>query len=390
MWGARMEVTKIVVGPSAPPIIPIEHASLIVNPSGMKKLVTKAAKKAKLEETRRLIEDKYNAEIAAQEQIKSAWTSVLDDVTSKLASLKASGLNPADIFERMGEQMSFIQQLEAKAAGETDLVKKAMIEKQIAAGYMTYLGMAEEAYSRPSSQYKTIYDMVVGKLGEIQTEAQEIISAADLEIISLNTERNLKLANIDLQLENLKTATIAQLTWLGGEVNKAETAIETMRDDYLGLIQGDISDIEQYIRDNLMVDIADIASDTIEGNAFLSDIASDISNLEPIDYTRKFDKMNGYLNDIEWNTRGYGMLPRHHEGDFQVPYTGYKAELSKDEWILTDEQRQGINVHFGDINIEAGSGANGEQIADMLKEKLEDEFRYGRLGKVIKEEVRAA
>ncbi|MBA7697746.1 hypothetical protein ES703_106414 [subsurface metagenome] len=37
----------MVVGPSAPPIMPIEHASLMLNPSGMKKLVAKAAKKAK-------------------------------------------------------------------------------------------------------------------------------------------------------------------------------------------------------------------------------------------------------------------------------------------------------------------------------------------------------
>ena len=40
--GARMEVTKMVVGPSAPPIIPIEAASAM-----LKNPVAKAAKKAK-------------------------------------------------------------------------------------------------------------------------------------------------------------------------------------------------------------------------------------------------------------------------------------------------------------------------------------------------------
>ncbi len=140
-------------------------------------------------------EEEMNAAIlqseAAQELQNAAdeWQKVADSLADAIWEMQTTLTSPADVLERMALVWSEIVDLEAIGATTPEEVQK------LQELYAQYLGLAQEAYQRPSSEYQAIYSTIIGALETLKGIAEGQPTYED-QIITLLTDQAADLSSI--------------------------------------------------------------------------------------------------------------------------------------------------------------------------------------------------
>lgn len=118
------------------------------------------------------------------------WTSALKSLQNQILDIETSLANPVDVLERMAIlEGEIAAKLGADwRAGIFDMAglsPKRIGELQSLLG--DYLGMAADAFQRPSMEYQNLYTAVLGALGGLEEEAVEAISEYDILQAQLDT-----------------------------------------------------------------------------------------------------------------------------------------------------------------------------------------------------------
>ena len=310
-----------------------------------------------------LILEKYDVEkarieeeIRAQEEIKQAYQSVVDTITSSLLEIQTSGLNPQSAQERLTYYEQEAGRLRGLISTETDPSKRAGYQSELVDILGEYLRAAEEVYQRPSNAYQSIYASVVSELEGLRTDAQSKISEADAKIIELQGE-----------LKQLQADTITALGTLQGVVGGVTTAIEGVRDNYLAKIS-----------------LTTVEANTLDTANKVGDACRTLSSLETLFKTR-------FPVATWWAERGTPSGIGGKDGNVftplatgidYVPYDNFPAMLHKGEAVIPAKENKTVNAPINfTINV---SGNSGKSIAS----ELEKEIKWGKLGTVIEQRIR--
>lgn len=111
-----------------------------------------------------------------QLRLTQAWKGVLESVRKQILDMATTTASPADVFERMEYLKSEMDKVKGLYLAETDPMKKADYAKQLQDLIRQYLGIAQEAFQRPSPEYLAIYKQMIDWLQEIQGTAAEYAS----------------------------------------------------------------------------------------------------------------------------------------------------------------------------------------------------------------------
>jgi len=346
---------------------------------------------SKAQEARGLILERYNLEKQKLEEIKGAYQSLANTITQQILNLKTKGMSQRDIYERMAVQYEEVERLRGLAAGATG-AERAGYLGQLARALGDYLSMAEEAYTRPSIAYQSIFEAVVSELEGIRDEANTEVSVAEGMLIDLQNETIAQLEQINEwagyvsgileterdTIQGRIDTLIGMMEGLKGVIDNAASDLNTLKEVYIKSIEG-------LLAGAIGKDVGATATNTgnIAGYAWWSAVES--TNIKNIlsRHMNYFFSMVSYLSTIASNTK-IKTISTHQEGLARVPYTGYIASLHKDETILP-AGTPAVSVSLGGITINAAGGnIDGKRIAKELKHEIE----WGELGKVIQNKVR--
>jgi hypothetical protein len=118
------------------------------------------------------IYSKYMLEKNLIENLSAKWDAVISSVDSQINDLISGASSPQTAFERMSSvrtEMEKMRELYLGAEGVEKIGYAARLQEYIA----DYMGLAQEAFQRPSSEYKAIYDEMMGWLQAIKEDALE-------------------------------------------------------------------------------------------------------------------------------------------------------------------------------------------------------------------------
>jgi hypothetical protein len=128
---------------------------------------------------------KYESQIAAEErsrqaelesldmqlQVVEGWEALLENIRDTILDLQLSAASPENVFQRMARAQEEIAALEGQYA-IAEGAEKLELAAELQDLLLEYLGLAEEAYQRPSNAYALIYDMVIRNLEGIADDAE--------------------------------------------------------------------------------------------------------------------------------------------------------------------------------------------------------------------------
>jgi hypothetical protein len=125
------------------------------------------------------------------EAASRAWHSLIDNIKSSILDLTTSSDNQADAVERLGIAAQAIRDYTGGASISSylsglsnDEDRRSAIES-IMDMYGTYLGVAQEAYQRPSSEYQAVYQEVLSAYQTMQGLAESYVSDYDVQLQQL-------------------------------------------------------------------------------------------------------------------------------------------------------------------------------------------------------------
>jgi hypothetical protein len=180
-----------------------------------------------------MIADQYEPLIEANEEqidilneqldAMQEWIRLNEQVKDYLKELTQSSANPADIMERTGMAQTEVERLRGLYEGATG-EEKAGYGQQLLAAIQDYLGLAQEAYQRPSDEYQDIWGSMVGLLTQLESESAGYAeSAEDIQgRIRDLTEENVNLnKQMQQDLDNLKPTIKEATEWLAREYTTA-------------------------------------------------------------------------------------------------------------------------------------------------------------------------
>ena len=321
------------------------------------------------------IEEIYGAQIRYYEQIKAAWQSVFESINQQIISIKTSGMSPRDVIERLAVQMEEVERLRGLYEG-AEGVERARYAGELASALGQYLTLAGEAYQRPSIQYQNIFESITSELEALRDEAQNQVSYAEEQIIYLTQEMNDR-------IEELRKDTVKLLAWIGWGMDNVEATLEGMRSDYLAAIELGVSDLVAWVKEKFSIDFDNMKTN-MEGVE---------NNTDKIEAHTRFtmwfsDRMCTYLGDIRTNTAPWWKnIP---SGQHGIPYVPRDMPV----WVHRGEEivpASATSKRTVDVNLSMDVKVSGDAPSGTGKKiarEIEDEVRYGRLGLVIKEEIR--
>jgi tape measure domain-containing protein len=174
--------------------------------------------------------DALNQELASTQQLAQ----LLPSITQAIDSMRYGGANPMSAFYRLGSAQSDL-------AGETDPARRLQL-------LQTIMGLAGEAYQRPSREYQNIYNQVISELTGLQNEAQAASDhAAQIQdqIAQTTAASAASLASIDQQVGALADMSDIQeqVKQLQDEANREANSYYQWIRDQGAAVYGELQDV---------------------------------------------------------------------------------------------------------------------------------------------------
>lgn len=115
--------------------------------------------------------DKQKDVLQDQLDLVEGWGDVLTSVKATIEDMKTSTTSPRDVYERLEVARQSVLTLQGQFKGSTGQEQIAYAT-QLQDAISTYSSLAQEAYQRPSTEYQSIYNQIIGWLEEIQGIAE--------------------------------------------------------------------------------------------------------------------------------------------------------------------------------------------------------------------------
>ena len=142
-----------------------------------------------------------------QLRITQMWKGVVDQIKKQILSMMISTESPRDVFERMSyakDEMERLRKLYEGATGE----EKAKYAQELAAAIQAYMGLAAEAFQRPSPEYQAIYDEMIKLLDSIRGDAESLMGD-EVDLLKQIKDLEEQSKAIDEQIKGLQEQTVA-------------------------------------------------------------------------------------------------------------------------------------------------------------------------------------
>jgi hypothetical protein len=376
------------------------------------------------------IERKYATEKELLEDhvaVIQKWKSVQQSVSSQITGMKLSTDNPQDVLARLGIAKGEVDRLGGLYAGATG-EEKAGLASDYQQSINDYLALAQEAYQRPSSAYRAIYDKALGLLGQIQSDAaamgtddtallQEISAiddamAADIKSFKESAAEYYQWAQAQSSLYDEAIADyMAQLVAITGDKTPEEKIAE-LQQDAVTELEGIKTALDQIHLDFTAwqqtpgADIADIKDILALGsNPFQKGTTESGWWKEYHDTDVSAEQAQMFLNDIlddvinpflkkkkawyNWFDQ-FADVPEFADGGY-VPRDTY-AKLHAGEKVLTKQEVEAgsgtvVNV-APQITIYASGDASPKEIGQEVERIVVDSIKYGKARAAVQEVVR--
>jgi TP901 family phage tail tape measure protein len=299
-----------------------------------------------------------------QLQVIEAWKSLVQSIDDTLLNLKTSIASPQDVFERLGIQKAEIDRVMAlyqAATGE----EKLGYAQQLQALLLDYLQIGQEAYTRPSSAYQAIYDMVIKNLELIKQDAEEatqneqniqqqIVAATRSAASSSGAVARLT-AEMNAEIEEANEEAAGFFKWLQEQGLQA----------HLDLL-GEQKEEQTTLREKL---------ETALGGA--ADVAAFIAEKQR-QAVEELENIKDKLQDIFDAITG---VPEGQTGIQSVPYTGLYKLHQGEEVIpsggISKSGNKVINITLSPVfNVQASGEVDEEELAEAITEKMKDMVKY--------------
>lgn len=327
-----------------------------------------------LQDSKEAINDQIDA-LQEQISLSKEWENVLDSVKDQILDMKTSLDNPRDIFERMGVAYGELQSMLGmyqSATGED----KAKYASELQSLISTYLGMAQEAYQRPSPEYQAIYTEMLNLLGMIQGDAESYAGTqedylrqiSELQAQSTDIDTQIvayqqqiadlqqQMADLDIQMaddiQTFKNEALDYYEWAKEEgIRIYQESISDMKDTLAGII-GDKT-VEEYLADLQLAAVTELA------------------------------KIRQLLTDLLLKTFPEAELPQMASGG--ITTRAIKAQLHANEAVIPLDRSGAFGVTIGDININTSGNVNSQDLANTIENTIIHSIKYGKTRKVVKE-----
>ena len=346
-----------------------------------------AAANAQAQQASQATKEALQGEVEAQQkqlQIIQGWKSLLDNIKTTILKLTTSTASPADVLERLSIQQQAIQRMKELYQGVTG-EERLKYAGDIYQMEQDLLAIGQEAYQRPSPEYRALFDSVVKDLQVIQGDAEKYASLeTDIlaEIESLQRQSNITQAKsvsyqsqMNAELQAVRNQAATGYEWLMTEGAKAYAAAiiaaeaeKTSLEDTLKSIIG------EYTVDEYLTALGKIT----------------ISGFELVAKTFK-DVMQDIFKDIDFSNINTAVPLQH--GIARVPYDNFLASLHMDEEVVPASERgkrgNVINISISpEITIHASGDAKPTEIAKETRKEILYSIRYnGELREEIKDLV---
>ena len=110
--------------------------------------------------------------VEKQLQLTQQWKNLLGDIEKTILNLKTGTASPRDVFERLyylQEEVQRVQGLYSASEGMQRIQYARTLQDLI----QQYLGLAGQAFQRPSTEYENIYTDMLNLLGTIRADAEQ-------------------------------------------------------------------------------------------------------------------------------------------------------------------------------------------------------------------------
>ncbi len=322
----------------------------------------------RLNEQKTVISEQISA-IQKQIDLTKTWKSVLESVEKQILDMKTSTDSPKDIFERMDvmkSEMERVRDLYEGATGEEKAGYAADLQRLI----QEYLGMAQEAYQRPSPEYQQIYDEMLRWLEGIRTDAVAgSASETDLlaQIIDLEEQSKAIDEQIKVYQEQIKDLNV-QMAALDTQM---AADIQAFKEEAAGYYQWAMEEGAKLYDDQLS-ELGLLLESNEEGNQILIHI---------------HDVLNGI-------SKGLGIpVPALAEGGYVTkPTLALLGEAGPEAVIPLSKMGSGqqyhtmsINISLPPITINAGEKTSPQGTARATEDIIVRSLKSGRIRKVVQE-----
>ena len=197
-----------------------------------------------------------------QLRITQMWKNVVEQIKKQILDMMISAQSPRDVFERMAyarDEIGRLQGLYAGASGE----ERAGYATELAQAIQAYMGLAAEAFQRPSPEYQAIYDEMIRLLDSIRIDAEGRMEseidllrqireletqskAIDEQIKGLQEQANELSRQMQAEIEAFKQSSVHYYEWAMTEGTRLYQEKLDMLKEKLGEILGELT-LQEYI-----------------------------------------------------------------------------------------------------------------------------------------------
>jgi len=323
-----------------------------------------------VDENIKAIEDQYSTQKdALNEQLKIAqqWKDVLKSVDDQLLGMKTGTASPETVYERMDylrSEMEKVRNLYLGSTGEERAGYASQLQNLIA----SYVGMAQEAYQRPSSEYQAIYDEMTGWLEAIKTDAQTYADSEE-DLLKQINDIDTHMAE---DIKAFKESAATYYEWAMAEgISLYQEAIADQTEK-LSQLLGDKT-VEQYLADLQLAAVTEL----VEIRDLLDKVFHTLLPNLPAGYGGEI--VSGVFKEpAGYQTGGY--VPRK-----TLAWLGEREP----EWIIPESKmnqfaNQTITI-APNITIQTSGNVDERKIAKATEEAIIYSFKHGKGRQVLKE-----
>lgn len=341
--------------------------------------------------------DAIQREVEAQQkqlQIIQGWKSLLDNIKTTILKLTTSAASPADVLERLAIQQQAVAQtigLYQGATGEDKLKYAGDLSQMLQQDYLT---LGQEAYQRPSPEYRALFDSVIKDLQMIQGDAEGYAL--------LETDILKEIANLQSQANSISSsvgsASISYQSQMDAELKgvrlEAAGYYEFLKAEGEKQYDAAIAEAEKAKTDNEILLREIIGNPLITANEHLVNLENIcIQGLGLVANTFK-SVMGGIFLNLDFSN-----LPQFQSGGYVSKPTLAWVGEKEPEWIIPQSKMQTqtgnttknitVNISLPPITINASGDAKPTEIAKEINKELVYAVRYdGKLREEIQNLVK--